>query len=270
MDENKLQTTTDWKTLQEVTNNGERVSHLYPNDCYFAHLSIYYFASQFCQNSMVLDAGSGAGYGSAYLAEHGAAHIWGVDVGEKAVEFSKKQFPKANLHYQAMDLQHLTGFRPRQFDLIFTSNTLEHVPDVTTFIRTAWQLLKEDGTMVVAVPPIMRKIDWTENENNIYHLNIWTPRQWFNVLSLFFSEIRPYLHGFNKHGIGLDFNNTPEKTLINEQDFEFTSVLIDDFYNYPTLTAIFTIQKPRPIEELPPSAYPDYFCRGFLYSPFKS
>jgi hypothetical protein len=53
-----------FEQIDEIMNKGERVTHLYPNDCYYGHLSIYYFALQFCQGGTVLDAGSGAGYGS--------------------------------------------------------------------------------------------------------------------------------------------------------------------------------------------------------------
>ena len=40
-----------------ISDGGERVLHLYPNDCYFAHLSIYRFALDLCRGRTVLDAG---------------------------------------------------------------------------------------------------------------------------------------------------------------------------------------------------------------------
>jgi hypothetical protein len=54
-----------------LTNAGERmiVGNLWG---YWAHLSIYRFAVPFAQGKRVLDAGSGSGYGSSYLARHGA------------------------------------------------------------------------------------------------------------------------------------------------------------------------------------------------------
>jgi hypothetical protein len=35
---------------QEIAFGGERVTHLYPRDLYYAHLSIYWFASQFVKD----------------------------------------------------------------------------------------------------------------------------------------------------------------------------------------------------------------------------
>ena len=45
--------------------DGERVSPLVNDSCYQAHLSIYEFARPWCQQRVVLDAGSGTGYGAA-------------------------------------------------------------------------------------------------------------------------------------------------------------------------------------------------------------
>ena len=258
---------TTW-SAEEVTDGGERVTHLYPNDCYYAHLSIYYFALQFCQGGLVLDAGSGAGYGSAYLADHGARFIWGCELSEKAVAFSQHHFQRSNLRYCVADLQNITEFPPRNFDLIYSSNVLEHVPDVLAFLRTAWQLLKQDGVMVVAVPPIVRDVDWTENIANIYHLNIWTPRQWFHVVSLFFEEIQPYWLGFNKPGFTLDFSHTPEQCRVDEKDFIYNPAPLEEYYQNPSLGVIFVVRKPRSKSELPDSAMPLTFVENsFTRSP---
>ena len=48
-------------TFSEISDQGERVSHLYPNDCYFAHLAIYYFALDHAHGGNILDAGWGLG-----------------------------------------------------------------------------------------------------------------------------------------------------------------------------------------------------------------
>jgi 2-polyprenyl-3-methyl-5-hydroxy-6-metoxy-1,4-benzoquinol methylase len=112
------------ENYKEISNAGERVTHLYPNDCFYAHLSIYYFSTQFCQNRSVLDAGSGSGYGSAYLADHGAKFVDAIEINKVSVAFSNQHFKKPNLRYQVMDLNDLVGFQPQSFDIIFTSNVL--------------------------------------------------------------------------------------------------------------------------------------------------
>ena len=91
-------------TLEQLTFGGERVTHLYPNDCYFAHLSIYHFALPFARGKVVLDAGSGSGYGAKFLAEHGASFVQGVDVSQLAVQFCEASFTFPNLAFRQIDL----------------------------------------------------------------------------------------------------------------------------------------------------------------------
>lgn len=230
---------------REVTFNGERVIHLYPNDCYYAHLSIYSFARQLCQNKIVLDAGSGTGYGSAYLANNGARLVWGIEASEIAKDFSESYFKRNNLKYKLMDLQKICGFDENYFDVIFSSNVLEHVPNVMSFFFSGVKLIKEDGMLILAVPPVVREGDWDENIRNIYHLNIWTPRQWHAVVNMFFEEVECFWHGFDKPGVFLDFNHTPEQTKVNEEDFLFNKISLDDFYTRPPLTVVFLARRPK-------------------------
>src|SRR5207244_2767236 len=77
-------------TVEKITDAGERVTHLFPNDCYVAHLSIYRLVRASVAGAAVLDAGSGAGYGAAYLARHGAREVRGIDASPKAVAFSRQ------------------------------------------------------------------------------------------------------------------------------------------------------------------------------------
>jgi len=257
---------TQWN-LVEVTDGGERVTHLYPNDCFYAHLSIYQFAAQYSQGKLVLDAGSGAGYGSAYLADHGATFVWGIDVSGRPVAFSQQEFSRYNLSYRRMDLETIAGFPPATFDVIFTSNTLEHVPNVEAFFRGAWRLLKPDGVLIVAVPPIIN--DWLREANlaNLTHLNIWTPRQWQYALDQFFGEVQPYSHLPANPDLPIDFSNPPELAVVTEDDFAFAPVATEDFFTIASLTAIFVARKPRPEGDLPPAGSLAFVDDSFTRAP---
>lgn len=236
---------------QEIAYGGERVTHLYPNDCYYAHLSIYNHASSFALNKVVLDAGCGSGYGSYYLSQNGAKLVEAIDISEKAIEFCRKHFLKPNLHFHRMSLEAIRDYDESSFDLIFSSNVLEHIPDVGTFLLKAGRLLKPDGLLYMAVPPVVDKVSRRNNLDNRYHLNIWTPRQWYQVLSYYFREINCISHTFNNPAIKLDFNNTPEETKINEKSFTFTEVSLDEFYSQMPLTIIFLAKNPTRIESKP-------------------
>jgi SAM-dependent methyltransferase len=243
----------------DVVDGGERVIHLWPNDRYLAHLSIYYFAAPFCKDGMVLDAGSGTGYGSAYLADRGARFVHGIDICEKAVGFSRQNFNKPNLEFHVMDLERITGFAERSFDFIFSSNALEHVQYVPAFFQAAWRLLKPEGRILIAVPPINTPDARRADLANKYHLNSWSPRQWHFVLGQYFKEIECYTHFFDKPGVSLDFNNHPKEVVIAEENFTFTAVPLEEMYKTPTYSAIFVAAAPRSEMEIPRAGLPPEF-----------
>jgi len=243
----------------DISDQGERVSHLRRDAGYWAHLSLYDYAVPLCRGGLVLDAGAGAGYGSAYLVDQGARHVDGIDASPKAVAFSRHHFPQPNLTFQEMGLDHIDGFPPEHFDLIYSSNTLEHVAGIPAFLAAAHRLLKPDGSLFVAVPPITDDRLQYLNLINPYHVNLWSPRQWAYTLGLYFADIQPVLHGVL--AAGGDFKPehfTPALTL-TEKSFVFTPGTVEDMYHGFTLTAIFLARTPRPQAQLPPAGAPVQF-----------
>jgi SAM-dependent methyltransferase len=231
----------EFHDAEEIADGGERVSHLVTDFTFYGHLSIYEFATRFCRDAVVLDAGCGAGYGAAHLAAAGARQVYGIDVSPEAIEFSRHHFRRPNLEFQVADLQHLS-FPAGSFDVVFTSNTLEHVPDVLSFLRAAHAALKPTGALLVAVPPITDDRLTYLNLLNRHHVNIWSPRQWEFTLGHFFEDVDVYLHGVGS--IGSDY--VPELEPITERDFVFARGSVADMYRTFTLTAIFVGTRPRP------------------------
>src|SRR5215813_4356193 len=66
------------------------------------HLARYAFAARLSRRKQVLDAGCGAGYGSAELAKT-AASVLGIDVSAEAVEFARAEYPAGNLKFEVGD-----------------------------------------------------------------------------------------------------------------------------------------------------------------------
>jgi 2-polyprenyl-3-methyl-5-hydroxy-6-metoxy-1,4-benzoquinol methylase len=111
-----------------VTNGGERmiVINLWG---YYAHLSIYRFAVPFCAGCRVLDAGSGAGYGAAYLSRHGAA-VLALDAAADAVAYASRKYAGDQVTYETADLNQSLPLGTQTFDVVVSSNVFEHVADV--------------------------------------------------------------------------------------------------------------------------------------------
>jgi 2-polyprenyl-3-methyl-5-hydroxy-6-metoxy-1,4-benzoquinol methylase len=236
--------------IYDVTDAGERLSPDYKNDCYYAHLSIYHFASQFVTDKEVLDAGCGTGYGASYLADAQAKHVEGIDISEKAIQYASRKFTRSNLHFRRMALEQMAGYDEDLFDFVISSNVLEHIMDVNLFLHNIWHVLKPEGKLLVAVPPIVNEASIAENLPNPYHLNIWSPRQWKSVLDRYFSHIVCYQHWTNKEGI--DFSNSPDETVISETDFFFEEASANRLASATdTFTAIFLVSAPLPEYQLP-------------------
>jgi 2-polyprenyl-3-methyl-5-hydroxy-6-metoxy-1,4-benzoquinol methylase len=234
-----------------ISDQGERVSHLVPDHVFHAHLSIYDFALPWVRGASILDAGSGSGYGSAYLADAGAKYVIGLERSAHAVEFSRYHFQRSNLEYRIMDLGEIAGLPPHHFDLVFSSNTLEHVSKVRNFFHSAWSLLKPNGVLLLAVPPVTSPRLEYLNLVNQYHLNIWTPLQWSALLKDYFREVTPYMHGIEE--IGRDF--TQEQCGINSnitpKSFVIKPCSIEEMYQKFTLTAIFQARGPVSEDRIP-------------------
>src|SRR5215471_366889 len=106
----------NWRsTLAEFT--GER---LIPGevdiDLLNEHMARYGFAARLARGKRVLDAGCGAGYGGAELADV-AACVVGADIAAEAIDFARRNYPRSNLWFERAScsaLPHCTG----SFDLV--------------------------------------------------------------------------------------------------------------------------------------------------------
>ena len=72
------------------------------------HLARYAFAARLCRGKQVLDAGCGAGYGSAELART-AAGVLGIDRSAEAVAFARAEYAAENLRFEQADCLALQG-----------------------------------------------------------------------------------------------------------------------------------------------------------------
>ena len=130
---------------------GERVVPGQVNaDLWNEHFARYAFAARLAANRRVLDAGCGAGYGSAELARV-AAHVTGVDVAPAAVALARQQFSADNLTYLPGSCTDLP-FPDGSFDLIVSFEVIEHLADWSGLIREARRLLAAGGQFVVSTP----------------------------------------------------------------------------------------------------------------------
>jgi len=175
------------------------------------------------------------------------------------VGFCHDHFAADNLTFSQMPAESITGFPSHHFDFIFTSNTLEHVPNVKMFLHTVWKLLKPDGRLLIAVPPITNDHLLYLNVMNPYHVNLWSPRQWCFAIGQYFDQVTPVLHGVETIGGEPQSEHLLPRPALDEKTFKFAAGTVEEMYRTFTLTAIFIAEQPRVVEDCPHAADPMTF-----------
>ena len=96
-------------------------------------LNKYALAAKFTKNKLVLDAGSGAGYGSVYLKRGGAKQVVAGDISTSAIGKGKKIFPKEGVEFIIFDTTKLP-FKDNSFDVVVSFEVIEHLRDYQHFL----------------------------------------------------------------------------------------------------------------------------------------
>jgi 2-polyprenyl-3-methyl-5-hydroxy-6-metoxy-1,4-benzoquinol methylase len=181
-----------WRnTLAEFT--GER---LIPGevdvDLLNEHMARYTFASRLARGKRVLDAGCGAGYGSAELART-AERVTGVDVAAEAVEYARRNYEAANLSFEQASCTALP-FADGSFDLVVGFEVIEHLEDWQTFLKEVLRVLTPTGQFIVSTP---NKLYYTESRGdqgaNPFHVHEFEFEEFRSELQAVFPNVSLFL-----------------------------------------------------------------------------
>ena len=253
----------------DVGNDGERmiVANIWP---YWAHLAIYHFAIPFAVGRRVLDAGSGEGYGAAYLARHGAKSVRALEFSADAVRHAQHRYADLPVRYEEADLNQPLPMPDRSFDLVFSSNVFEHIARVDALAAEVARVVAEDGIALIAVPPITWAAAMEADMRNPFHVHHIPPSAWEAKLRRFFSDVR--VHGHRGRGIYASKEREreemalpPQRVTIRETDFEFPETTASEMErDGDAITAVFVCRGPR-AEALPETIAertPAEWCEG--------
>jgi SAM-dependent methyltransferase len=111
--------------------------------------------------SRALDAGCGSGRHAIVLAER-FDQVVGIDISEPLINLARRS--RENVQYQVGDLMNFADLNG--FDLVFSSTTLHHLPDLDAALEHLRELVKPGGRAVlidnVARRPSQKMLpDWT-------------------------------------------------------------------------------------------------------------
>jgi SAM-dependent methyltransferase len=151
------------------------------------HMARYTFAARLARGKRVLDAGCGAGYGSAELAQ-AADSVVGVDRAAEAIGFARANYGLPNLRFEQASceaLPHPGG----SFDLVVAFEVIEHLDNWREFLLEARRVLAPAGQLVISTP---NKLYYTESRGP-------TGANPFHVHEFDFEEFQSELHGVFAH-----------------------------------------------------------------------
>jgi SAM-dependent methyltransferase len=161
-------------------------------DLFNEHMARYSFAARLARGKRALDAGCGAGYGSAELAK-AALSVVGIDSSADAIEFARATYPMANLVFERASceaLPHADG----SFDLIVAFEVIEHLKGWGRFLREARRTLAPNGQFIVSTP---NKLYYTESRGaegaNPFHVHEFEFEEFRDELRSVFPHVSMFL-----------------------------------------------------------------------------
>lgn len=128
----------------------------------------------------ICDLGCGRGWLSAELAKFGS--VTGVDLSPGAVAAASERWP--HVRFQSADIM---SWRPEEhFDLVVSSEVIEHVPDHGKFADTVRHLLRQGGFLVLTTPNGRVKAEWDAGDQGQQMIENWlTPGSLRQLFSSF-------------------------------------------------------------------------------------
>jgi SAM-dependent methyltransferase len=174
------------------------------------HLARYAFAARLARGKRVLDAGCGAGYGSAELAAL-ADSVVGVDVAPEAIAFATAHYQLPNLRFEQASCTALPN-PDGSFDLVAAFEVIEHLGDWRGFLAEARRVLSPNGQLVVSTP---NRLYYTESRGprgaNPFHVHEFDFAEFSSELQAVFPHVSLFLEN---HVEGVTFQpHTPGNTM---------------------------------------------------------
>jgi SAM-dependent methyltransferase len=156
---------------------------------YSEHIQRYKFASEYCRNKRVLDAGCGVGYGSQYLAANGADSVLALDISADALAEARQKFGRSNLTFTQMNVESIDRSLG-QFDLVVNFENIEHLSNPGLFIKGA----RSVSNLLITSSPngSLSQLDPSGKLANRYHVKEFTAKEMTDLIEPAFPKIEMF------------------------------------------------------------------------------
>jgi len=156
---------------------------------YLRHIFAYNYAiNQISSNDLVLEVGSGEGYGTNILSKK-AKSIVGLDVDPEAIEHANQKYKSKKCEFT-----HYTGkkipFPDNTFDKVISFQVIEHVTDDEQYLKEIYRVLKNNGDYIVSTPNRNHRLKPNQKPWNRFHLREYSPEGLLELLSKKFDKVK--------------------------------------------------------------------------------
>ena len=165
------------------------------------HLCRYRFAQLLVKDKVVLDIGSGVGYGAKILAEKASAVV-AVDLSEEAVRYANEEYAGDNIEMVVGD-GHGLPLASDSVDVVVSFELIEHLQGQQAHLHEVNRVLKPNGLTVISTP---NRIFYSQESNqaNPFHTHEFDFQEFLTFLKSVFSSVQIY---FQNHIAGLIIGN---------------------------------------------------------------
>ncbi|MGB3772717.1 MAG: class I SAM-dependent methyltransferase [Rhodococcus sp. (in: high G+C Gram-positive bacteria)] len=143
------------------------------------HEVVYRHFAADCESKIVLEAGSGEGYGADMIAGH-AAQVIGLDYDRGAAEHVERRYPSVSMTRGNLAMLPL---RDGGVDVVVNFQVIEHLWDQVQFLRECLRVLAPGGTLLISTP---NRITFSPGRD--------VPLNPFHTRELNATELRELLH----------------------------------------------------------------------------
>lgn len=162
---------------------GERVPPESHNTLYLELLSAYEIARGLLRNGIVLDIGSGAGYGADHLAQDGRS-VLGIDYESRVARAAARRYQRKGLAFACMDGMQL-GVQNASVDLVCAFQVIEHLRDPERFVGELARVLRESGRVILSTPNALTH----RGPGNPFHVHEFMPEELRTLLGKHFAHV---------------------------------------------------------------------------------
>jgi ubiquinone/menaquinone biosynthesis C-methylase UbiE len=97
----------------------------------------------------ILDIACGQGYLSEILASNGYKNLYCADVNAANFKLNKKTF-----HFKSVNANQPLPYKSASFDVVISSETIEHLENPRQFLSEVYRILKPRGTFILTTPSV--------------------------------------------------------------------------------------------------------------------